>query len=294
MVSVKINRKDFITGCLQFVILDGRPFSIFHDDGFQLIVSPILREFDRISDSIPLSTLYIQDIARKVQIDVVKKIKFEMRGKLISLQLDLTNHCQRSILGINVQYYQEKQLQLRVLAMRRLNDSTSALNIANEVQIVLAEYDLDVDNIYTITTDNGGDVILCSQILQLMQERSLENHLSNLRDGEIDENELLALIEIDAERILQDQNMHFLHIVRCSAHTLQLAIGDELITAPGTQPKHEIIDTCRAIVKKLRAPTMVNLLNKRNFKLAKIDIDIRWSSIHDMVSLLIQMPEILI
>lgn len=283
VINVKISRKAFISGCLQCVILNGRPFSMFQDDGFQLIVSPIMREFERVNEPVPISANYIQNIAKHVQMYVVDKIKSEIKGKLLSLQLDLTNHFQRCILGINVQYYVQNQLVLRVLAMRRMNVGTSALNISNEVRKVLEDYGADVDHIYTLTTDNGPNVILCTQILQLMQERSLETHLWNHNFGDnINEEELRELIEIESGRILQDQAMHFLHIVRCSAHTLQLSIGDAL----DTQPSNRIIENCRTVVKKLRAPTIVNLLNSRKLKLAKIDIDIRWSSVYDMVGLL--------
>lgn len=280
VVNVKISRKAFIAGCLKFVILDGRPFSIFNDDGFQLIASPILQEFERINKPIPISANYIQDIARNVQTDVMNRIKSEMRGKLVSLQLDLTNHFQRCILGLNVQYYVGDELVLRVLAMRRLNVSTSALNIAIAVRNILEEYGLDVDHIYTVTTDNGANVILCTQILQLMQERSTEINLLSQNADNINEEQINAFIDIESDRILQNQALQFLHIVRCSTHTLQIVMGDTL----KTEPTKGIVGTCREVVKKLRTPTIVNLLNSKNLKLAKIDIDIRWSSVYDMVS----------
>lgn len=280
VVNVNISRKEFVSGCLKFVVLDGRPFNIFRDIGFQQIVSPILREFDRINEHIPLGLHYIQRIAKNVQIYIVNQIKSEMMGKLVSLQLDLTNHFQRCILGISVQYYVGNELVLRVLAMRRLQESTSALNLATEIRRILGEYDVDVDNIYTVTTDNGANVLLCTQILQIMQEKRLDFFLLNCDGSDINDEALNALIEIESERILQNQSMHFVHIIHCGAHTFQLGIGDALKTFPA----EDVVKTCRDVVKKLRTPTIVNLLKLRQSNLAKIDIDIRWSSIHDMVS----------
>lgn len=277
-VNVKISRNDFISGCLQMVTLNARSFCALQDSGFKLIVAPILYEFERIQQPVSLHSLHFENLAMKIKTYIKDKISSEMKGKLLSFQLDLTNHLQREILGINVQYYVGNQLVLRVLGVRIFWNATSGLSLAKEIQKILGEYGADIDQIYTMTTDNGRNVNLCSKILQVLQENELEAYLLENAD-DFEKEELEGLIELETERIERGQVMQFLHIIHCSSHTLQLAIGDVL----GAEPYKHIINGAREVVKKLRTPNIVALLKSKGSKLAIIDGDTRWSSVHDMV-----------
>lgn len=170
-ITAKICREDFLMGCLESVMIDGRPFSVFNGKGMQRIFRPNIEEFNRAGVPITTSGEYLQmkgNDARKI---IKDKIISELNEKLVSLQLDLTNHSEKCFLTVNTQYYVGDQFKLWTLAMKRLLDSTASLNIAREIEKILNEFDLKVDDVYAITTDNGPNVLCCTNILQIMQER---------------------------------------------------------------------------------------------------------------------------
>lgn len=283
-ITIDLSREQFLMGCMEMVTINGRAFSTMRDSGVQRIFGPIQNAFKLNDISTQINAEQLQRHASAAQTVVRNKIKSEIRGKLFALQLDLTNHFHRRILGVNAQFSIENKTVVRVLAMRRLTVSTSSINLAHEVEKILKEYEVEVDDIYTVTTDNGPNVLCCSTVLQIIQERRLETFLSNQHINTVDLEMLNELIEIEAKRILQGQTLYFLHKIHCSAHTYQLAIGDT-VEYSGIK---ETIAAGRDLVKQLRTPNVRNLLIARNMKMAVLDSDTRWSSVHSMVSILLR------
>lgn len=284
-ITINLSREDFLMGCTEMVTLNGRPFSIVDDSGLRRIFDPIRNAFERINTPAQINSEKLQYYANELQHIVKNKIKAEMKGNLIALQLDLTHHFHRCILGVNAQFSIENEMVVRTLAMRRLLGQTTSLNIALEVQNILEEYDVDVDDIYALTTDNGSNVLGVSSILQIMQEGKIEEFMSNRTNtDELDLELLNELIEIEANRILQGQTLHFMHKIHCASHVFQLIIGDTL----ACEETAEFIAAARDLVIKLRAPNVMNLLNSRQLKTPLLDSDIRWSSVSAMVSILHQ------
>lgn len=280
VISVKISQEDFLMGFLESVVINCRPFALLKDSGLQRIIRPIIDKFSRVKAATPTDPDYIQHQAIRVAEVIKNKIKTEIKGKLVSLQLDLATRMNRCILGVNIQYYRKDKLTVRTLAMRNLLDSTESLNLALEIERILHEFDLNVDDIYTITTDNGANVLCCTKVLRIMQERQLEKFISTQNIDNVNVEALIELVDIETNRVVQNQSLHFIHQVHCSAHTANLVIGDALNTG-----KVKVqVETCRALVKHLRRPTIANLMVAKGLKMAILDCDIRWSSAHGMVS----------
>lgn len=276
-VSVKIERSELLMGCLELTTIDGRPFTILDDSGLQRILRPIIDELRSNGVSVPLNPEHIKRKANEMQEIVKGRIRSEMKGKLPSVQLDLTRHLQRSILGVNVQYFVDDKLVVRTLAMKRTLEQKTGLNLANEVRNILGQFDVDIDNLYTVTTDNGANVLACTSTLQIFQERFLEDYLTSCEGGRIDQNYVDYLMEIESLRIKQGQP--FLHEVNCCVHILQLAMGDVL----SQEPMKSIVPACRALVVELKTPNVHDLLVRRQLKKPILDCDVRWSSVFGMV-----------
>lgn len=281
-VNVKICREDILMGCLESVVIDGRSFNLMQGKGLQRILRPIIEGFDHIQTPISTSSEYVQRKGMEAQEAIKQKIKSELRGKLVSLQFDLTTRMNRHIFGVNTQYYIGDVFYVRNLAMRTLSENATALNLAHEIEQILDEFDLSVHDIYTITTDNGDNVLGCTKILRLMQERKLEEFLSKQNADSINMETLMALIDVETERIRSGHPLHFLFQLHCAAHTLNLSLGDVL----GMDDIALFLTTCRKLVKHLRRPTIVKLLQKKGLNLARIDCETRWNSVYDMVGVL--------
>lgn len=277
--SVKIDRSELLLACLELTTVNGRPFSMLDDSGFQRILRPIIDEFRSKDISVPLNPKYIKLKANEMQEIVKNRIKSEMKGKLLSFQIDLTRHLQRCIFGLNVQYYIDDKLVVRTLAMKRLLEQTYGINLANEMRDILESFDVDVDDVYTVTSDNETNVLSCISSLQIFQEHRTENYLASCNGEAINQNFVDYLLEIESSRIEQGQQLQFLHGVRCCVHVLQLAMGDIL----SVNPLKDIVSACRNLVVELKTPNVFNLLVTKGLKKPILDCDVRWSSVHGMV-----------
>lgn len=68
-------------------------------------------------------------------------------------------------------------------------------------------------------------------------------------------------------------------IIRCSAHTLNLAVQD-VLKKPDVKDK---VDAIRSKIKKLRTPNLKNLISLQKMSLPTIDVPTRWNSTYLMV-----------
>lgn len=69
-------------------------------------------------------------------------------------------------------------------------------------------------------------------------------------------------------------------VIRCAAHTLNLAVSDLL---------KEIRSKARAVVKKLRTPTLLNLLRTQKLRKPVIECVTRWGSTYSMFKRLLEL-----
>lgn len=282
-ITINLSREDFLMGCTEMITLNGRPFSVVDDSGLRRIFDPIVSSFERMSTPVTINPPQLKHHANEFLKIVKEKISAEMKGKLLALELDLTKHFQRCFLGVNARFSMENETVVRTLALRRILVSTSALNIALEIEKILKEYEVGIDDVYAITTDNGANVLAVSNVIRIMQERMLPEFMSRNQNIKTTNVEILnELIAIEAKRILQGQKLHFVHDIHCSSHVFQLIIGDTLDSV-GIKT---YVASGRELVRTLRAPNVVNMLVSRNLKMPLIDSDTRWSSVHKMVSIL--------
>lgn len=159
---------------------------------------------------------------------------------------------------------------MRTLAVRELVESHTGEYLKSVIVEVLTSFQINVSQIYTVTTDNGANMVKCTNILQ--NELSLTNqHIEDVfGDVEEDASEsvMQSLYEAfqDLEReSLNDDNAMFrnglLVGIRCGAHTLQLAVFDAIKKDPVVET---LLSKARHVCKKLRTPTMSMLLKVRS------------------------------
>lgn len=77
-------------------------------------------------------------------------------------------------------------------------------------------------------------------------------------------------------------------IVRCAAHTLQLALQD----ASNNFITRNLLLECREVVRRLRTPQFVRIIREEKKQIPKLDCTTRWHSAIDMVESLIALKDI--
>lgn len=136
---------------------------------------------------------YMTEFSDKIR----KSMEQEMKNRLISLKFDIATRKLRSVLGISVQFISQWKTQIRYLGMVEVAESTSAIHLRQLIDQRLEQFGLDLTNIYSVTTDNGGNVLRTSKDMlrdiKLAVDGDdaafLESHLEICMDDDDDDDE---------------------------------------------------------------------------------------------------------
>lgn len=264
----------------------------------------------------------VNEVANKIR----DQITIETKGKIVSVMVDGATRNHRSIFGVSLQYKVDGVLKVITVGMRELKKSHTASYLAHTLMEILGEYNISAYQILTITTDNGSNMIaMCNELEHFGEECSIndeENDLDEIQSNqcEIDLDE--KAIENEIERLLQEQmsdcdalNLIFdesdkyderledmvtilrnrpgdrnlcMILIRCAAHTLQLAVKGALKSLP--KGDQNVIELCRAAAKEMRKQTTMNVMRQLNLSsiLPKLDVKTRWSSTYMMVRFILR------
>ncbi|GLV46433.1 hypothetical protein CBL_20772 [Carabus blaptoides fortunei] len=201
---------------------------------------------------------------------------------MICLKIDAATRLDRSMLGLNIQFIKHGKIMLRTLGIKELKERHTAEYLKEIILKTLKEYEINYTQIYSITTDNGANMIKTVNLLQQSDEMA-ENNEQEPED--IDSNEEVTVkeynnfIEIEnvANDLLTSFNTNIISLVRCWAHTLQLCVDDAL------KDRNQVIAKARKAAKKLRTPTILVLIKKMKLRKPIVDCPTRWHSTCDML-----------
>ena len=111
-------------------------------------------------------------ISRNIEDQLVQcKIKLKnllKNGSHVALTTDMwTNIKMHSFLGVTAHFIDTDTFKLvnMVIATKEVNDMHSAKNIVSWLETVLSEYELSPHQVFTITTDNGSNIVSACKML---------------------------------------------------------------------------------------------------------------------------------
>jgi Asp-tRNA(Asn)/Glu-tRNA(Gln) amidotransferase C subunit len=219
---------------------------------------------------------------------MIEEVTQMMRNQPIFLKMDGATRLGSSFLAINAQFIHEAKVVIKTLAVQDSAGQHTAAATAAMVRAVMSKYELRKEQVLGIVTDNASSMVKCVDILNEVdvendkEETDFIDASHEMDEAEDVENEAMA-----SELGEQDGQMYLL---RCAAHSLQLAVRDGVKGHPGSA---NVILKARAIAKKLRAPNMMASLKRRNALLPIIDVETRWGSTYMMLSRLLQLKAII-
>ena len=127
--------------CVRLITIHGRPFSFIDDDAFQDIINAIPSQKGTINSH------KLRDAIAEEAIDVKRKIKEEIKGKLISLKVDGATCLGRSFLGINIQFMKDGKIHIRTLGVVELSERHSAEYLKNVITHTCSTYGITTKQI---------------------------------------------------------------------------------------------------------------------------------------------------
>lgn len=323
-IHLREKRLKLLQICVKKTTVDKEPFASILKISFQELIAKKLKKF--ADAGIPLNLTnknltvvkeHIYATANKIRIKIIN----EMKGRLVSMMVDGASKHHRQVLGISVQYIINSQLKIRMLGLKELTQPHTATYLGAVVRFCIEEYDCEMGQIISNTTDNAANMIKMtrdmnseSDVDENQKNRNdipcvnsnenvdsiscdieLDNLLKSLEELEVEElNEILedcsdsdddTMIEVELENISTSPT--FANHVNCGAHTIQLIVSDALKELHSNY--YNVIKLCRQFAKFLRRPTTITKLKNSGvkFKFPKLDCLTRWNSMLILVCVLI-------
>ncbi|KAH9383985.1 hypothetical protein HPB48_025962 [Haemaphysalis longicornis] len=122
------------------------------DSGFRKILDPLL---DGLSTKTVINAENIRTRVSLLADEMREEIRQQVKGRLISLKVDCVTRMDRSMLGVNLQFVSDGKIVLRTLAIKELKEGHTAGYLQSILLEVLAAYNVELCQVYSITTDNG-------------------------------------------------------------------------------------------------------------------------------------------
>lgn len=154
-------RLELVQNCVEIVTINKQPFTSLLKSGFSKIIADKLQMLEEAGFGVNLNRNLdvIKDHLRATAKRIREKIENEMKGRLISLSVDIVTKNNRSILGVYAQYVLNDEIVVRCIGMVELHESHTGLYLSKLIRECISEYEVDEDQIISVTTDNGRNVI---------------------------------------------------------------------------------------------------------------------------------------
>lgn len=273
--------KELLDMFAEMFAVNGRPFSLFKDSSFQKFYKLLIEQIEQNKkQKICIDLDKIKAHINVTSNDIKTTIENEVKNLPIALMMDIATKNNRSILGINIQYVVGNRIVLRTLGMIRLNESHTGRHLAQIVKQKLDDFGISMEQLFAVTTDNAGYMLLSSEILdQLAEEVNGENIPESV--DEIEEDFYRGMLKEAEREFMNYSTPDHVKSIPCGAHLFQLAIKDAFLMSPNADA---LIILVRNIAKKLRTPRIIQALREKNLKFPLLDNATRWDGKYTMVS----------
>lgn len=154
-------RLKLLQNLTEIVSVNGRPFNYLLDSGFMKVIKEDLQELEdagcplTMEKNLPEVKDYLSEAAQCIR----KQISKEVDGRALSLVVDIGSKNNRSIFGAALQYVFNGKLRVRTICMLELTNRHTGEYLADIVKKILELYNVNLEQILVITTDNGSNVL---------------------------------------------------------------------------------------------------------------------------------------
>lgn len=283
-VQVEVDPDDFTSGLVELASIQGVSLNLFDSSGFKKTGGILAKALGVLSHTDAIVSL-VQKVARHVR----EIVSDEMLKTLFCLKFDGAVRRHRKILGITAQYIINGKIVSRILSIEDMTERQTGENLKERINDVLSRFKVNIKHVYASTTDNGRNMVKCTEILRKQQELEIQDDLLELKmeePEEMDEELERKLVEEDNEvdeliatvDEIIDNDDGCIESIKCGAHTFNLIVKDAL----GTVNSDWLLEIIK-FVKLARRVEYRALFDLAKISLPKPDVETRWSSTWDMV-----------
>lgn len=170
--SIEYKRKKLLLDCVELVSVNGRAFRCLNDSAILNMNESVLIELKSEGIELNLRDPHLYEVKsemKSIYEKIQQKISNEVTGRMLSLMVDIVTKRDRSIFGTSLQYMIDDSVKIRSIGMIELEKSHTGLHLAGLVIGRLNLLGINLEQIHTVTTDNGANV--------LKMIRDMESHL---------------------------------------------------------------------------------------------------------------------
>lgn len=307
-IRVQMQPSDLWNAIIRLIIFNALPFSIVKSQGFRYLINPFIIGFKRAGLNCTVNIPHVRSQITDKANQIKDAITNEVKGKFVCLLLD-----------INIAFWCNGKIRIRTIGMQTIKVSQTSRNLFDIIKGVLAKFEINLEQIFAVTTDNGKNLRKLSKLAsQELSDRDdvvdvdldldaddyeetnefEDDNLSGSNDADCGYTNDCDSDEIfDPEIFNEEYFRDLLSNVRdefpatyknlftnisCAAHGLHLVVT---IAIKNCFETALIIDKCRSLAKKFRTPKLRAVLKENGLKMALLDVNTRWSSLYNMVSI---------
>lgn len=210
--------------------------------------------------------------------------------------VDIASRYNRSVFGINVAFMKNHDIVTRTIGMHALHMAHTGKNLRDMIVQNLDSFKIPLENVLSVTSDNGENMLKAIALLdaQYQQQKDLcefefrnsnDRETNGFSDESIDDEILDGAFYSELLNSVRNEfkdtcYTDLIYGVSCACHGIHLIVTKSIAKS---KEALALIVKCRQLAKKLRSQTFRYILERKNQKNAKIDVETRWNSVYTMV-----------
>lgn len=251
-IRVKVNPKEIFNACVELITINSMPMSIVESPAFKRVLKPYVTALELKGIKLIINRRNILKHIQKKADQLKEIIMLEVKNKYLCLMIDIGSRYNRSIFGINVAYMQNSKVRIYTIGMHPLQKCHNAENLRDVIKDKLNEYNISLNQIFSITSDNGANLLKTIALLDanLQQEKISNNDDDGVEQNDMNESGFDSDFETDNdifddqyfEDLLNGVRMQFnalvysdlIQGVSCAAHCFHLIVTKAIEKSPIT------------------------------------------------------------
>lgn len=181
-LRVQVNPKEIINACVELIVMHALPLKVVEYPAFRKLLDPYTIALRNQGINLVINPRNIRKCIEEKAAKVKKCIILAAKKNILSVMVDIATRYNRSLLGVNICYMDNGKIIARTIGMHPLHFSHTAENIAAVIKQNLEEYEILLDQVVSVTSDNGRNIIEAVSEL----DDCYQHHLTNDNDEYID------------------------------------------------------------------------------------------------------------
>lgn len=259
-----------VQDAVELVTVNGYPFAMLSSSGMKGFIKSRLNAIQHEGYTATINRRdIVDDVAEEADL-IRKHMTIELKGKMISLCFDVCTIVTLSMLGINVTFMKENDVICWSLGIIPIGERHTAVQLADMIYNILAEYSIPLTNIFSITTDTAKNATATSDVLNLVADSGGNSEgVAEESIFDIDSNDAGLYFGIDMQneaelqKVLENMDAHTqlvkemaesvackntsivnINQINCGTHVLQLSVNGALDESDAQFAIQRVHDMC--------------------------------------------------